>query len=188
MLERAAAGHYRDMVAARRETVVTGPRQAGKTTLVQSRLGGGTLRSLDDQGTLDSALTDPVGFLPLGPRPLVIDEVQGAGEPLVRAIKPGADRDPGPGQFVLTGSSNFLTVPTISESLAGRAGLSRCGPSPRARSAASTSSSSTSRSRACRVQHLSTQVIQPRRAAGAGLRRRLPGSPVTANKTIGAAG
>jgi predicted AAA+ superfamily ATPase len=53
----------------------------------------------------------------------VIDEIQRAGEPLVRAIKLAVDRDPSPGQFVLTGSSNFLTVPTISESLAGRAGF-----------------------------------------------------------------
>jgi hypothetical protein len=66
---------------------------------------------------------DPVGFLALGQRPLVIDEVQRAGEPLVRAIKLAVDQDPTPGQFVLTGSSNFLTVPTISESLAGRAGF-----------------------------------------------------------------
>jgi uncharacterized protein len=117
------AGRYQDTVAARRVTVVTGPRQAGKTTLVQSKLGDGTLRSLDDQGTLAAALADPVGFLGFGSRPLVIDEIQRAGEPLVRAIKLAVDRDPSPGQFVLTGSSNFLTVPTISESLAGRAGF-----------------------------------------------------------------
>ncbi len=123
LVERAVAGRYQDTVAARRVTVVTGPRQAGKTTLVQSQLGSGTLRSLDDQGTLNAAIADPAGFLALGTRPLVIDEVQRAGEPLVRAIKLAVDRDPGPGQFVLTGSSNFLTVPTISESLAGRAGF-----------------------------------------------------------------
>jgi len=123
ILERAVADRYRDTVAARRVTVVTGPRQAGKTTLVRGRLRGGTLRSLDDQGTLDAAVADPVGFLAFGPRPLVIDEVQRAGEPLVRAIKLAVDRDQRPGQFVLTGSSNFLTVPTISESLAGRAGF-----------------------------------------------------------------
>jgi uncharacterized protein len=123
MLERAVADRYQDTVASRRVTVVTGPRQAGKTTLVQSRLGGGTLRSLDDPGTLDAAFADPLSFVELGPRPLVIDEVQRAGEPLVRAIKLAVDRGPRPGQFVLTGSSNFLTVPTISESLAGRAGF-----------------------------------------------------------------
>ena len=123
LLARAVEGRYRDTVAARRVTVVTGPRQSGKTTLVRTQLAAGTLRSLDDQGTLDAALADPVGFLILGERPLVIDEVQRAGDPLVRAIKFAVDRDPSPGQFVLTGSSNFLTVPTISESLAGRAGF-----------------------------------------------------------------
>jgi uncharacterized protein len=123
LVERAVAGRYQNTVAARRVTVVTGPRQSGKTTLVQSQLRGGTLRSLDDQGTLNAALADPSGFLALGARPLVVDEVQRAGEPLVRAIKLAVDRDPSPGQFVLTGSSNFLTVPTISESLAGRAGF-----------------------------------------------------------------
>jgi len=124
LLRRAVENRYRDTVGARRVTVVTGPRQAGKTTLVRSQLPDtGTLRSLDDQGVLGAALADPAGFVALGGRPLVIDEVQRGGEPLVRAIKAAVDRDPSPGQFVLTGSSNFLTVPTISESLAGRAGF-----------------------------------------------------------------
>ena len=75
ILARAVAGRYRDTVAARRVTVVTGPRQSGKTTLVRTQLANGTLRSLDDQGTLDAALADPIGFLALGGRPLVVDEV-----------------------------------------------------------------------------------------------------------------
>jgi predicted AAA+ superfamily ATPase len=79
--------------------------------------------SLDDEGVLMAALGDPVGFIAIGAGPLVIDEVQRGGEPLVRAIKAQVDRDSSPGQFVLTGSSNFLTVPTVSESLAGRAGF-----------------------------------------------------------------
>lgn len=122
---RAIEERYLGTVAARRVTVVSGPRQAGKTTLVSGQVSrtGGTLRSLDEQGVLTAALDDPAGFVELGDRPLVIDEVQRGGEPLVRAIKARVDRDPAPGQFVLTGSSNFLTVPTISESLAGRAGF-----------------------------------------------------------------
>jgi predicted AAA+ superfamily ATPase len=123
MLQRAIESRYRETVATRRATVVTGPRQSGKTTLVRGLLGEGAMRSLDDAGVLAAALDDPVGFLTTTDRPLVIDEVQRAGEPLVRAIKAWVDRDPSPGQFVITGSSNFLTVPTISESLAGRAGF-----------------------------------------------------------------
>jgi predicted AAA+ superfamily ATPase len=124
LLRRGIEERYRATVAARRVTIVTGPRQAGKTTLVRGQLSGAaTMRSLDEQGVLDAALKDPVGFVELGARPLVIDEVQRGGEPLVRAIKAQVDRDSSPGQFVLTGSSNFLTIPTISESLAGRAGF-----------------------------------------------------------------
>lgn len=124
LIRRAVEDRYRDTVAARRVTVVTGPRQSGKTTLVREQLADtGTFRSLDDGGALAAAVEDPTGFAAIGRRPLVIDEVQRGGEPLVRAIKQAVDRDPSPGQFVLTGSSNFLTVPTISESLAGRAGF-----------------------------------------------------------------
>jgi len=123
LIRRAIQSRYRETVAARRVTVVTGPRQSGKTTLVVNQLGHGTLRNLDEQGVLDAARVDPAGFVAAGARPLVIDEVQRGGEPLVRAIKAAVDRNPEPGQFVLTGSSNFLTVPTISESLAGRAGF-----------------------------------------------------------------
>jgi predicted AAA+ superfamily ATPase len=124
LLKRAVENRYRETVASRRVTVVTGPRQSGKTTLVRSQLAGtGTFRTLDDRGVLDAALADPSGFVTLGQRPLVIDEIQRGGEALVRAIKSAVDKDSGPGQFVLTGSSNFLTVPTISESLAGRAGF-----------------------------------------------------------------
>lgn len=125
LLRRAIEQRYLATVAARRVTVVNGPRQSGKTTLVRSGLSdtGGTLRTLDEQGTLAAALADPGGFVALGEQPLIIDEVQRGGEELVRAIKARVDRDPRPGQFVLTGSSNFLTVPTISESLTGRAGF-----------------------------------------------------------------
>lgn len=125
-LRRAIAPRLQETVAARRVTVVTGPRQAGKTTLaglLLRTLDTGELRSLDEPGFLEAARADPVGFVTSGVRPLILDEVQRVGEPLVRAVKAQVDRDPTPGQFVLTGSSNFLTVPTISESLAGRAGF-----------------------------------------------------------------
>ena len=79
--------------------------------------------SLNDPTLLSLALDDPSGFLAGRLRPVVIDEVQRGGDELVRAIKLAVDSSPEPGAFLLTGSSDFLTVPTISESLAGRAGF-----------------------------------------------------------------
>lgn len=107
-----------------RVVVVSGARQAGKTTLVRRTLdGAGTFARLDHEATLRAALEDPAGFAAYGDTPRAIDEVQRAGEPLIRAIKGIVDDDAGRGQFLLNGSADFLTVPNISESLAGRAAL-----------------------------------------------------------------
>jgi uncharacterized protein len=111
-----------EALGAFRVVVITGPRQSGKTTLVRHVLGGGgTLVRLDDEATLQAARTDPASIARFGVTPRAFDEVQRAGDPLVRAIKATVDDDPTPGQFLLDGSADFLTVPTISESLAGRA-------------------------------------------------------------------
>lgn len=108
-----------------RVVLVNGPRQAGKTTLARllHQRRGGTYVSLDDPDVLNVALDDPYGFVTGFDTPLVIDEVQRAGDPLIRALKIAVDRDPTPGRYLLTGSSRFLTVPTITESLAGRVRL-----------------------------------------------------------------
>ena len=112
----------RDALSSFRVVVITGPRQAGKTTLVRRTLAGaGTLARFDREATLRAALEDPVGFATFGETPRAFDEVQRAGEPLIRAVKSVVDDDPSRGQFLLNGSADFLTVPTISESLAGRA-------------------------------------------------------------------
>lgn len=113
-----------ETMAARRVAVLTGPRQSGKTTMARrflDDLGKGTLRRLDDPALLEAAIADPLGLVADGERPVVFDEVQRAGDPLVRAIKQQVDLDSTPGQFLLTGSLDFLAAPSISESLAGRA-------------------------------------------------------------------
>jgi predicted AAA+ superfamily ATPase len=106
-----------------RVVVINGPRQAGKSTLLQllHEQVGGQLVTLDDRDALRAARTDPTGFVTEREHPLLIDEIQRGGNALVVAVKADIDRHPRePGRFFLTGSSRFLTVPSISESLAGR--------------------------------------------------------------------
>jgi hypothetical protein len=123
LIPRSASTQLRELAEAFRIVIVNGPRQAGKTTLLELFHDevGGTIRSLDDVDMRRAARADPVTFVAQRPRPLIIDEVQRGGDDLILAIKRAVDTDRSRGQFVLSGSSRFLTLPTISESLAGRA-------------------------------------------------------------------
>jgi len=85
------------------------------------RVHGGSYRTLDNRQDQEAAIADPVAFAAEGEPPRLIDEVHLGGDWLVCAIKIAVDEDPRPGRFILSGSSRFLTVPTLSESLAGRA-------------------------------------------------------------------
>jgi hypothetical protein len=99
--------------------MLIGPRQCGKTTLVQQfATKGFTYVTLDDDTVLAAARSDPAGFV-RGFDAVAIDEVQRAPE-LLRAIKLAVDNNRRPGRFILTGSANILTLPMVSESLAGR--------------------------------------------------------------------
>ena len=101
--------------------VVTGLRQAGKSTFLQHEpgLGGRLYLSLDEFAQLEAARRDPAAFVRGGP-PLTIDEAQKCPE-LLTAIKLEVDRDRRPGRFLLSGSANFALLRGITESLAGRA-------------------------------------------------------------------
>ena len=101
--------------------LVTGPRQVGKTTMLQ-KLMEGTERSyvsLDDLNERNLAKTDPELFLQLHKPPVLIDEVQYAPE-LFTYIKLHVDRNHKPGDFWLTGSQVFKLMRGVQESLAGR--------------------------------------------------------------------
>lgn len=101
--------------------LVTGPRQVGKTTMLQ-KLMEGTDRSyvtLDDLNERNLARTDPELFLQLHEPPVLIDEVQYAPE-LFTYIKIHVDRKHNPGDFWLTGSQVFKLMRGVQESLAGR--------------------------------------------------------------------
>ncbi|HXM58324.1 MAG TPA: ATP-binding protein, partial [Candidatus Dormibacteraeota bacterium] len=123
LIERMVEARLDQLMRAFRVVVVNGPRQAGKTTLLQmyAERHGGELISLDERARLEIAQNDPRTLIEEAERPTMIDEVQRAGDPLVLAIKYVVDRDRSRGQFLLSGSAQFLTVPRLSESLAGRA-------------------------------------------------------------------
>lgn len=99
--------------------LLAGPRQAGKTTLARSIAAEDrAYLTLDNATTLSAARADPTGFVRNIDR-AVIDEVQRAPE-LLLAIKESIDADRRPGRFLLTGSTNLMTLPTVADSLAGR--------------------------------------------------------------------
>ena len=101
--------------------LVTGPRQVGKTTMLQ-KLMEGTDRnyvSLDDLNERNLAKTDPEMFLQLHKPPILIDEVQYAPELFVY-IKIHVDKYHNAGDFWLTGSQVSKLMSGIQESLAGR--------------------------------------------------------------------
>ena len=101
--------------------LVTGPRQVGKTTMLQ-KLMEGTNRhyvTLDDLNDRALAQADPQMFFQLHKPPILIDEVQYAPE-LFPYIKILADRERRPGDFWLTCSQSFRLTELAGESLAGR--------------------------------------------------------------------
>lgn len=101
--------------------LVTGPRQVGKTTMLQ-KLMEGTDRSyvsLDDLNERSLAKNDPELFLQLHKPPVLIDEVQYAPE-LFTYIKIIVDKNHNAGDFWLTGSQIFKLMQGVRESLAGR--------------------------------------------------------------------
>lgn len=103
--------------------LLTGPRQVGKTTLLQN-LAGQDRRyaTLDDPTLRELATVDPALFLQRFEPPVLIDEIQYAPQ-LLPYIKMAVDRQRKPGLFWLTGSQQFHLMRGVSETLAGRVAI-----------------------------------------------------------------
>ena len=102
---------------------VTGPRQSGKSTLVQYAFPGKRLVSFDDKNLRELAKSNPGDFIRAFPDGVIIDEAQKVPE-IFDAIKLVVDSGPYvPGKYILTGSSQFRLRQNISDSLAGREGI-----------------------------------------------------------------
>ncbi|MCG8463054.1 MAG: ATP-binding protein [Holophagales bacterium] len=103
--------------------VVVGPRQVGKTALLERTFSGSTYVALDVAGHAEMAETRPEEFLRRFPPPLILDEIQYA-PALFRHVKTTVDQRRGEnGLFVLSGSQDFVLMQSVSESLAGRASV-----------------------------------------------------------------
>ncbi len=102
--------------------LVTGPRQAGKTTLIKE-MGikyGYSYTNFDDILALASVINDPVGFIANLQKPAILDEVQRANQNVFLTIKKDIDENREPGRYALTGSTDPLLIPQLSDAFVGR--------------------------------------------------------------------
>ena len=103
--------------------LVTGPRQVGKTTMLQKLANNQrNYVTLDDPMIRDLAVSDPELFLQRFEPPVIIDEIQYAPQ-LLPFIKMYVDKNSQKGAIWLTGSQTFHLMKNASESLAGRVGI-----------------------------------------------------------------
>lgn len=100
---------------------VTGPRQSGKSTILKKLFPNAVTYSLKDVNVREFAMNDPLAFLNQTKDLMFIDEAQKVPQ-LFEYIQGIVDNNPNR-KFLLSGSSNFELMNSLSESLAGRAGV-----------------------------------------------------------------
>lgn len=114
------------LAAAKEYPVVTltGPRQAGKTTLVRATFPQHQYCNLENPETRRLATEDPKQFFHLHRPPMILDEIQRVPE-LLSWIQVRVDEEKQQGAFILTGSHQLRLHEAVSQSLAGRTALLR---------------------------------------------------------------
>jgi predicted AAA+ superfamily ATPase len=122
MIARLSASKLLQLATDFKAVVVTGARQAGKTTLVKELFKDKPYVSLENPDQRGFALEDPRGFLATYPGGAILDEVQRTPE-IFSYLQEMLDDSNEKGLFILTGSNNFLLQQNISQSLAGRVGF-----------------------------------------------------------------
>jgi uncharacterized protein len=105
-----------------RAVMVVGPRQSGKTTLVQSVFPNKPYVSLENPDERALALDDPRAFLSRFSEGAILDEIQRVPD-LLNYLQGILDKTDEDGLFILTGSNNILLQESVSQSLAGRVGV-----------------------------------------------------------------
>lgn len=145
---------------------LTGPRQSGKTTLVQAAFPRHDYASLEDPDNHAFATEDPRGFLGRFRGRVILDEIQRVPD-LFSYIQGIVDSEDRLGRFILTGSQNFLLMQRISQSLAGRCAVLHLLPFSRAELTGA-------------PLREAARLVAPRKRAGQGK----PGAPASLFETL----
>ena len=119
MIRREISSQLQKMATKMPVISITGPRQSGKTTLARMCFPEYSYVNLESPDVYEAAVSDPRLFLSQFPRGVIIDEVQRF-PALFSYIQTMSDERNRPGEYVLTGSQNFLLSEKISQSMAGR--------------------------------------------------------------------
>jgi uncharacterized protein len=120
LIKRTAAAALHELARGFPIVVVTGPRQAGKTTLVKATFPAKPYTSLEDPDVREFADADPRGFLAQYPAGAILDEVQRCPK-LLSYLQGIVDSRAAMGMFILTGSQQLDVLAGVTQSLAGRA-------------------------------------------------------------------
>ncbi len=121
-IERQITERVREMCGKFPIVSVTGPRQSGKTTMLRHAFPDYRYISLENPDYQDFALQDPRRFLETYDRHVIFDEAQRVPQ-LFNYLQGKVDADRISGQYILSGSQNYLLMQSISQSLAGRVAL-----------------------------------------------------------------
>jgi uncharacterized protein len=124
MLARSITPTLQRLAASFPVLAMTGPRQSGKTTLARTQFADKPYVSLEDPIERAFANEDPRGFLARFTQGAVFDEAQRWPD-LFSHLQGMVDADRQPGRFILTGSQQFGLLAGVTQSLAGRVGMTR---------------------------------------------------------------
>jgi predicted AAA+ superfamily ATPase len=124
MIPRTLAETLRRLAQSFPVVAITGPRQSGKTTLARAVFADKPYVSLEDPIERTFAMEDPHGFLARFKNGAVFDEAQRWPD-LFSYLQGMVDDQRAPGRFVVTGSQQFGLLAGVTQSLAGRVGLTR---------------------------------------------------------------